>query len=56
MRNEFFRTAAIDPRELLRAFEHLPGLSFFVRDTESRTMLTSREYNRRIGTQSAQDP
>jgi AraC-like DNA-binding protein len=55
LQDEFFRTASIDPRELLRAFEHVPGLSYFVKDVESRTMLSTREYTRRIGPQSGQD-
>ena len=55
MRDEFFRSAAIDPREFLRAFEHVPGLSYFVKDAESRTMLSVREYGRRLGAQSGQE-
>jgi len=55
MRDEFFRTLAIDPREFLRAFEHVPGLSYFVKDAECRTMLSTREYTRRIGTQTGQE-
>src|SRR3954454_10921090 len=43
MREEFFRTAGVDPREFLRAFDHVPGLSYFVKDAESRTMLSTRE-------------
>jgi AraC-like DNA-binding protein len=55
MRDRFFRTVAIDPREFLHAFEFVPGLSYFVKDAESRTMLSSREYTRRIGAQSGQE-
>ena len=55
MQDEFFRTASIDPRELLRAFEHVPGLSYFVKDAESRTMLSIRDYGRRIGARSGQE-
>lgn len=49
MGDEFFRTAGINPREFLRAFEHIPGLYFFVKDAESRTMLNTQEYAPRIG-------
>lgn len=49
MQDEFFRTTAIDPRDLLRAFEQIPGLYFFVKDAESRTVLNTQEYRPRIG-------
>jgi AraC-like DNA-binding protein len=54
MREEFFAQSSVDPREILRAFEHFPGLSFFVKDLESRTMLSTREYTRRIGLKSSE--
>ncbi len=55
MQDEFFRTAAIDPREFLRAFEHVPDLSYFVKDAQSRTMLSTRAYTRRVGIQSGEE-
>ncbi|HEX4792472.1 MAG TPA: helix-turn-helix domain-containing protein [Humisphaera sp.] len=55
LRDKFFQHARVDPREILRAFEHFPGLSYFVKDVQSRTMLSTREYTRRIGVESRQD-
>jgi AraC-like DNA-binding protein len=55
LRDQFFEHARVDAREILRAFEHFPGLSYFVKDTDSRTMLSTREYTRRIGAESRQD-
>src|SRR4051794_4422271 len=51
MRDEFFRDVGIDPRQFLQAFDHVPGLFYFVKDAESRTMLNTREYTRRMGYQ-----
>ena len=55
MRDDFFQHARVDVREVLQAFEHFPGLSYFVKDVESRTMLSTREYTRRVGAESLQD-
>jgi transcriptional regulator GlxA family with amidase domain len=44
LRDAFFRHAGIDPRQFLQAFDHVPGLSYFVKDAQSRTMLNTREY------------
>src|SRR3982751_6429790 len=44
LRDGFFRNAGIDPRQFLQAFDHVPGLSYFVQDAQSRTMLNTREY------------
>src|SRR3954451_6211412 len=51
IREEFFRDVGIDPRQFLQAFDHVPGLFYFVKDAESRTMLNTREYTRRMGYQ-----
>ena len=51
MREAFFQTAEIDSREFLRAFEHIPGLFYFIKDAQSRTMLSTREYTEQIGVQ-----
>src|SRR6185312_15752380 len=48
----FFRNAMIDVREFLHAFEHFPGLSYFIKDAESRIMLEELEYTRRVGRES----
>jgi transcriptional regulator GlxA family with amidase domain len=44
LRDAFFRESGIDPRQFLQAFDHVPGLSYFVKDAQSRTMLNTREY------------
>ena len=49
IRDEFFRATGIDPRQFLQAFDHVPGLFYFVKDAESRTMVNTREYRRRMG-------
>jgi PAS domain-containing protein len=49
LREAFFRTAAIDPRQFLRAFDHVPGLFYFVKDAESRMMLSTRRHARVAG-------
>src|SRR5580765_5049802 len=51
LREQFFRDVGIDPRQFLQAFDHVPGLFYFVKDAESRTMLNTREYTRRMGYQ-----
>lgn len=48
-REEFFRRAGIDPRQFLQAFDHVPGLFYFVKDAESRTLLNTRECVRSPG-------
>lgn len=50
----FFRNTLIDVREFLHAFEHFPGLSYFIKDAESRIMLENRDYTRRVGAESQQ--
>jgi PAS domain S-box-containing protein len=49
IREEFFRGIGVDPRQFLQAFDHVPGLFYFVKDAESRTMLNNREYTKRMG-------
>src|SRR4051812_13755913 len=44
LREAFFRRAGIAPRQFLQAFDHIPGLNYFVKDGESRTLLNNREY------------
>lgn len=44
IREDFFAAAGIDPRQFLRAFDHVPGLYYFVKDAESRTLINTREY------------
>ena len=50
-REEFFCKAGIDPRQFLQAFDHVPGLYYFVKDAESRTLLNTRERVRWAGEQ-----
>jgi AraC-like DNA-binding protein len=50
-REEFFRKTGIDPRQFLQAFDHVPGLYYFVKDAESRTLLNTRERVRWEGEQ-----
>jgi AraC-like DNA-binding protein len=42
-REQFFLDAGIDPREYLQAFDHVPGLFYFIKDAESRTLMNTRE-------------
>lgn len=44
LREKFFRTAGIDPRQFLQALDNIPGLFYFVKDDQSRTMINTREY------------
>jgi len=44
LREQFFRTAGIDPRQFLQAFGSIPGLFYFVKDDQGRTMINTREY------------
>lgn len=44
LREDFFKSAGIDPRQFLQAFDAVPGLHYFVKDAHSRTMLNTREY------------
>lgn len=55
LRDAFFRDAGIDPRQFLEAFDHVPGLFYFVKDAESRTMVNTREYSRRMGYRTEED-
>src|SRR5688572_17094918 len=52
LRDAFFREAGIDPRQFLQAFDAVPGLFYFVKDLESRTMLNTREYAQLLGPRS----
>ena len=49
LREKFFRTARIDPRQFLQAFDNIPGLFYFVKDDQSRTMINTREYVQVLG-------
>ena len=44
IREAFFCELGIDPRQFLQAFNHVPGLHYFVKDAQSRTLLNTREY------------
>jgi len=44
IREAFFQNAGIDPRQFLVAFDHVPGLHYFVKDAQSRTIINTREY------------
>jgi len=44
IREEFFLQTGVDPRQFLQAFDAIPGLYYFVKDAQSRTMLNTREY------------
>lgn len=44
IRDTFFRESGIDPRQFLQAFDGVPGLFYFVKDAQSRTLLNTREY------------
>ena len=44
IREAFFCESGIDPRQFLQAFDHIPGLHYFIKDAQSRTMLNTREY------------
>src|SRR5206468_8184481 len=44
IRDDFFLRAGIDPRQFLQAFDEIPGLYYFIKDAQSRTMLNTREY------------
>ena len=50
-RDQFFREA-ISPRELLEAFDNLPGFRYFVKDAESRVMALSSQRVALLGLQS----
>jgi AraC-like DNA-binding protein/PAS domain-containing protein len=49
IREAFFRGAGLDPRQFLQAFDNIPGLFYFVKDAQSRTMLNTREYAQLLG-------
>src|SRR3954464_13675619 len=55
IRERFFRAARIDPRQFLHAFEQIPGLFYFVKDAQSRTMINTREYAKLLGDSSVQE-
>src|SRR5205085_9570805 len=55
LREEFFQAAGIDPRQFLRAFDSVPGLFYFVKDAQSRTMLNTREYAQLPGSEPDHD-
>jgi AraC-like DNA-binding protein len=55
IREEFFRAAGIDPRQFLQAFDAVPGLFYFVKDAQSRTMLNTREYRQLLGPRSDEE-
>src|SRR4051812_31332297 len=44
IREAFFCDAGIDARQFLAAFDHVPGLHYFVKDAQSRTIINTREY------------
>jgi AraC-like DNA-binding protein len=55
IRDEFFRNTGIDPRQFLQAFDAVPGLFYFVKDAESRTLLNTREYAQLLGQRSDEE-
>src|SRR5205085_3909236 len=55
LREEFFQAAGIDPRQFLQAFDAVPGLFYFVKDAQSRTMLNTREYRQLLGPRSDEE-
>lgn len=48
LRDDFFGNQ-INPRQLLEAFDHLPGVRYFVKDTQSRFMALSRKKVSQLG-------
>jgi len=48
LRDDFFRTQ-INPRQLLDAFDHLPGFRYFVKDVKSRLMALSSKRVSQLG-------
>lgn len=52
LRDRYFEQAGIDPRQFLQAFDQIPGLDYFVKDVQSRTMLNTRKSSPRSGFQS----
>jgi AraC-like DNA-binding protein len=48
LRDDFFRKQ-INPRQLLDAFDHLPGFRYFVKDTHSRLMALSAQRVTHLG-------
>jgi AraC-like DNA-binding protein len=55
IREEFFRSTGIDPRQFLQAFDQVPGLFYFVKDAQSRTLLNTREYGGQLGCRSEEE-
>jgi AraC-like DNA-binding protein len=54
LRDQFFRRQ-IDAKQLLEPFNHLPGVLYFVKDTQSRLMAISGEAVARMGFQSEEE-
>ena len=54
LRDNFFRHR-VDPAELLQPFAHLPGILYFVKDSQSRLMAISRESVERMGFPSVEE-
>jgi AraC-like DNA-binding protein len=48
LRDDFFRNQ-INPRQLLAAFDHLPGVRYFVKDAKSRLMALSSQRVAQLG-------
>jgi len=48
LRNHFFRNQ-INPRQLLEAFDHVPGVRYFVKDAQSRLMALSEKRVAHLG-------
>lgn len=53
-RDKFFRTQ-INPRQLLEAFDHLPGFRYFVKDAKSRVMALSSQRVAHLGLTSEEE-
>ena len=54
LRDEFFRHQ-INPRQLLQAFDHLPGVRYFVKDDQSRLMALSSKRVAHLGLESEEE-
>lgn len=49
IREDFFSSAGLDPRQFLQAFDHVPGVHYFVKDAQCRMMLNTREHGELMG-------
>lgn len=49
IRDDFFAAAGLDPRQFLQAFDHVPGVHYFVKDAQFRMMLNTREHGELMG-------